>query len=170
MSVARSLVGFDEIEWRGEKFKLKKKYLNYDDYKNGYRMLADFEASHVKRAIVSINVPTRASSQKELRLMLKGMRFPGYGSVHKSEIVDEAGNRYVLNEFEIPANDERRTLLYRLENDGACQKVVDGILPDHMNDHVLGGVEAKVEAKVLRFYFNGVAYKEIGLSLESPGE
>jgi len=47
--VLRNVRGFDEVEWRGEKFKLKQKYLDYEEYKSDSDQLAPGEVERVKQ-------------------------------------------------------------------------------------------------------------------------
>jgi hypothetical protein len=162
--VLRNVKGFDEVEWRGEKFKLKQKYLDYEDYKDDSDQLAPGEIERVKQFMLGIRVPKVARSEVDLRQSLRQMRFPGYGSSSGVIIKDEHGNRYILNEYEIPQKQEQRTLLYRVETDGTCRLVIDGISVDHKNDHMIIGDRAiKVEDGKLRHLFDGKMYREIAL-------
>ncbi len=160
--------GFDEVEWRGEKFKLKQKYLDYEEYKSDSDQLASSEVERVKKFMLAISVPKVASSETDLRQSLRQMRFPGFGSSYAGAVNDEQGNRYILNEYEIPQKQEQRTLLYRVEKDGTCRLVVDGVSIDHQNDHMLmlGNSAVKVEDGKLKHLFDGKVYREI--ALESP--
>ena len=78
----------------------------------------------------------------------------------------EHGNRYILDEYEIPQRQELRTLLYRVEKDATCRLVVDGVSIEHPNDHDLGNSEIKVEDGKLRHFFDGKMYREV--ALETP--
>ncbi|MEW6159665.1 MAG: hypothetical protein AB1813_19725 [Verrucomicrobiota bacterium] len=162
----RNTMGFDEIEWRGEKFKLKQKYLDYEEYKSDIDQLAANEVERVKRFMLALRVPLSTRSEADLRQSLRQMRFPGFGSSSAGAVKDEHGDRYILNEYEIPQKHERRTLLYRVEPDGSCRLVVDGVSVDHLNDHTLGNREVKVEDGKLRHYFDSKVYREI--ALETP--
>jgi len=164
--VLRQTNGFDEIEWRGEKFKLKHKYLDYEEYKNDIDPLAPGEVERVKRFMLAIGVPNVAPSETDLRQSLRQMGFPGYGSRYDGAVKDEHGSRYILNEYEIPQTQKQRTLLYRVEPDGRCRRVVDGVSVDHPNDHRIGTGEIKVEDGKLKHLFDGKVYREI--ALESP--
>lgn len=163
--VARHVVGFDELLWRAEKFKLKQKYLDYEEYKSDRDPLAPSEVERVKQFMLAINVPKTASSETDLRDSLREMRLPGFGSSSGGVIKDEQGNRYILNEYEIPQKPEQRTLLYRVEKDGTCRLVLDGVSVDHENDQILalGSMEIKVEDGKLKHFFNGKVYREIAL-------
>jgi hypothetical protein len=162
--VLRNVKGFDEVEWRGEKFKLKQKYLDYEDYKDDSDQLAPGEIERVKQFMLGIRVPKVARSEVDLRQSLRQMRFPGYGSSSGGIIKDEHGNRYILNEYEIPQKQEQRTLLYRVETDGTCRLVIDGISVDHKNDHMIIGDRAiEVKDGKLRHLFDGKMYREIAL-------
>ena len=46
--VCPKIQGFDEVEWRGEKFKLKQKYLDYEAYQEDRDPLATNEAARVE--------------------------------------------------------------------------------------------------------------------------
>jgi hypothetical protein len=158
----RNVKGFDEVEWRGEKFKLKQKYLDYEEYKSDSDQLAPGEVERVKQFMLAISVPKSVSSEKELRRSLRQMRFPGFGSSYGGAS-DEHGNNYILFEYEIPQKQEQRTLLYRVDKEGTCHRVVDGISIDHQNDHMLGNSEVKVEDGKLKHLFDGKTYREIAL-------
>ena len=164
--VLRHMKGFDEIEWRGEKFKLKQKYLDYEEYKDASDQLAATEVERLKQFMLAISVPKSAPSEEDLRQSLRQMRFPGFGSSSAGAVKDEHGNRYILNEYEIPQTQQQRTLLYRVEKDGTCRLVVDGVSVDHHNDHRLGDNEVKVEGGKLIHLFDRKVYREI--SLEVP--
>ena len=161
--VLRNVKGFDEVEWRGQKFKLKQKYLDYEEYKSDSDPLAPGEVERVKQFILAISVPKIAASDTDLRQSLRGMRFPGFGSSSAGAVTDEVGTRYILNEYEIPQKQEQRTLLYRVEKDGTCRLVVDGLSIDHQNDHLLGNREVKVQDGKLKHLLDGKVYREIAL-------
>jgi hypothetical protein len=161
--VLRNMKGFDEVEWRGEKFKLKQKYLDYEEYKSDSDQLAPGEVERLKQFMLAISVPKIAPSETDLRQSLRQIRFPGFGSSSGGMIKDEHGNRYILNEYEIPQKQEQRTLLYRVEKDGTCRLVVDGVSVDHQNDHMISNNEVKVEGGKLKHFFDGKMYREISL-------
>jgi hypothetical protein len=160
------LVGFDEIEWRGQKFKLKKKYFNYEAYKDDSNQLATNEVERVKTAMFAVDVPKTAASWEELRKSLRQMRFPGFGSSYNGAVKDGQGNRYILYEYEIPQTQQQRTLLYQVGADDSCRKVFDGVTIDHPNEHVLGNIETKVENRKLIFLLGNKPYKEV--AFDSP--
>jgi len=91
------------------------------------------------------------------------MRFPGFGESYAGNVKDEHGNRYIVDEYEIPQKQEQRTLLYRVEKDGTCRLVIDGVSVDHQNDHMLGNSEVKVEDGKLKHFYDGKMYREIAL-------
>jgi hypothetical protein len=155
--------GFDEVEWRGEKFKLKQKYLDYEEYKSDSDQIASGEVERLKKFMLAISVPKVASSETELRQSLRQMRFPGFGSSYVGAVKDERGNRYILNEYEIPQTREQRTLLYRVETNGSCRLVVDGVSVDHQNDHMIGDSDVRVADGKLKHLFDGKVYREISL-------
>jgi hypothetical protein len=159
--VLRNMKGFDEVEWRGQKFKLKEKYLDYDDYKSDSDQLAPSEVERVKQFMLAIRVPKVVSSEEDLIHSLRQMKFPGFGSSSAGAVKDEQGNRYILNEYEIPQKKEQRTLLYRVESDSTCRLVIDGVSVDHQNDHMIGNREIKVESGKLKHLFDGKIYREI---------
>jgi len=166
--VVRKRVGLNEISWRGEKFKLKHRYLDYEEYKDDVDQLDPSEVERLKQFMLAISVPKVANSETDLRHSLREMRFPGFGSAYSGGIKDAQGNRYVLNEYEIPQKQEQRTLLYRVEKDGTCRLVLDGVSIDSKYDHMLalGSMEVKVEDGKLKHLFDGKVYREI--ALETP--
>lgn len=161
--ILRTMNGFDEVEWRGEKFKLKQKYLDYEEYKSDIDQIAPSEIERLKKFMLEISVPKVTSSEADLRQSLRQMRFPGFGSSFGGMIKDEQGTRYILNEYELPQTQEQRTLLYRVETDGSCRLVADGVSVDHENDHMIGKREVRVEGGKLRHFFDGKVYREIAL-------
>jgi hypothetical protein len=91
----RQIKGFDEVEWRGEKFRLKQKYLDYEEYKIGSDQLASTEVERVKGFMLAITVPKVANSEEDLRRSLRQMRFPGFGSSYAGAVKDERGFLHV---------------------------------------------------------------------------
>ena len=113
--------------------------------------------------MLAIEVPKSAKSDRELIHSLREMSFPGFGRSYVGNVRGEQGTRYILFEYEIPQKQEQRTLLYRVESDGSCRLVVDGISVDHQNDHTLGNREVKVDGGRLKHLFDGKVYREIAL-------
>ena len=161
--IGRQFIGFDEIQWHGETFKLKKKYLNYGEYKNDCDPFVKGEDEHIKKTLISVIAPESTRSLKELQESLRRVRFPGFGWRSNGGVKGEHGKRYVLYEYAIPLKNECRSLLYRVNPDGTCEKVLDGVSVDHENDHALGDFRVSVEGNTLRHYLNGVMYREIPL-------
>jgi hypothetical protein len=163
--IARHVTGFDEVLWRGEKFKLKQSYLDYEEYKSDRDQLAPSEIERVKKFMLSISVPKTASSESDLIHSLSEMRFPGFGSSYVGLVKDEQGRRYTLHEYELPQTQQQRTLLYRVDADETCHLVLDGVSVDHRNDHMalMGDMAVKVEGGKLKHLFNGKVYREIAL-------
>ena len=159
----RQVKGFDEVRWRGQKFKLKQKYLDYEDYKNGTDQLDTNEIERVKQVMLAISVPKSAKSDHELIRSLRQMRFPGFGSSYAGNVKDEHGTRYIVNDYEFPQKGEQRTLVYKVDSDGTCNLVLDGVSVDHENDHRLGDSEVRVEGGKLKHLFDGKVYREIAL-------
>ena len=162
----RQVKGFDEVQWRGQKFKLKQKYLDYEEYKSGTDQLATNEIEHVKQVMLAISVPKSAKSDQDLIRSLRQMRFPGFGSSYAGNMKDERGTRHIVDEYEIPQKGEQRTLVYRVDSDGTCNLVLDGVSVDHENDHSLGNSEVRIEGGKLKHLFDGKVYREI--ALDSP--
>jgi hypothetical protein len=159
----RQIKGFDEVQWRGQKFKLKRKYLDYEEYKSDTDQLATNEIARVKEAMLAISVPKSARTDQELIDSLRQMSFPGFGSSYAGDVKDEHGTRYIVDEYEIPQKGEQRTLVYKVDGNGACNLVLDGVSIDHANDHMLGNSEVRVEGGKLKHFFDGRVYREITL-------
>src|SRR5437588_577248 len=90
--ILRTMKGFDEVEWRGQKFKLKQKYLDYEEYKDDTDQISPSEIERLKKFMLGITVPKVASSESDLRQSLRQMRFPGFGSTYAGSVKDEHGN------------------------------------------------------------------------------
>lgn len=163
--VLRHVKGFDEVQWRGQKFKLKQRYLDYEEYKSDTDQLATNEIEHVKAAMLANSVPKSAKTDQELIRSLRQMSFPGFGSSYAGDVRDEHGTRYIVNEYEIPQKGEQRTLVYRVDSYGTCNLVLDGVSIEHENDHRLGNSEVRVEGGKLKHLFDGKVYREIALDL-----
>jgi hypothetical protein len=162
------LWGFDEISWRGQTFKLSRRYLDYEQFKKARNQIRPTEAERIMEFMLSIEVPQFTSTWKELVHALSEMRFPGYGSTTNGAVRDRDGNSYVLFEYEIPGRDKMRALLYRKTDSGSYQLLFDGLSAGHPNDHKLSGTrDTIVEDGKIVHYRNGVAYRETLLSSSS---
>jgi len=164
--VKRAIFGFEEVQWMGETFKLKQKYLDYEEYSKASDQLAVQETERAKRSMLAAKVPVNAKSHRDLTWDLREMRFPGYGSIYNGAVKDESGNRFVLFEYELPQLHQQRALLYRIQNDGSHKLVVDGISVDRQSDHLLGNIEVKVENRILKYSSQGKVYHEIPFASE----
>lgn len=159
----RHVKGFDEVQWRGQNFKLKQKYLDYEEYKSDTDQLATNEIERVKQAMLAVSVPKSAKTDQELIRSLRQMRFPGFGESYAGDVKDEHGTRYIVDEYQIPQKGEQRTLVNRVDSDGTCNLLLDGVSIDHENDHRLGNSEVRVEGGKLKHLFDGKIYREIAL-------
>lgn len=167
-SYLRQDEGFDEIEYQGEHFALSQKYDDYEDYKKSDDQLSTHEVQRVKNIMLSIPAPKDLGSWEELNRLHSDIRFPGYGSSHQG-VKDEQGLIYDLSEFEIPQTGQQRSLLYRIDKDGTCHCVVDGLTEENENDHNLfvhDKVSVKIENRILRHYLSGKPYREIAYNIE----
>ena len=77
----------DTIEYRGEHFKMSKKYWSYEDYKEDPNKLATNELPRIEHAMVSANIGMSFSSREEFSHAVFRLKFPGYGLISLGDTV-----------------------------------------------------------------------------------
>lgn len=68
------------IDYRGEKIKLTKLYVGYDDYKDDPQNIDPSENARVERLVTQAPMPRRFKDLKEAASAVFEVRFPGYAS------------------------------------------------------------------------------------------
>jgi hypothetical protein len=93
--------GNDEMDYRGEKIRLAKKYVDYDDYKNDPANLAASEIPRVERMMTDARTGPDFTNWRDVADQLTKIRFPGYG-MGSGPNVAGAGREFVVEVIEIP--------------------------------------------------------------------
>jgi len=115
-SVSRSRradMPLDEVEYRGERFKLSKAYADYDDLKNDPDNLHPSEYARVERAVTGTKVDPTCSSRDRMTRAVFGLRFPGYGMGGFGETPQPDGTTLAAFSVEVPRADKDRVLVFR---------------------------------------------------------
>ena len=100
------------IEYRGEKVKLTKFYLDYDDYKNDPDNIDPSETQRVQRMVLEAPIARSFPDRKEAVHAVFDIKFPGYGAGGLGPIQQGQG---ALNGFsvEIPRADKSRYFIFQ---------------------------------------------------------
>lgn len=104
------------IEYRGQKIKLTKFYLNYDEYKNDPDNIDPSEIERVQRLVSEAPIAHSFANRKEASLAVFEVKFPGYAAGGFGGPISE--NDGSLNGFliEIPRSDKARYFIFRKTN------------------------------------------------------
>src|SRR5688500_852566 len=70
-------IGSNEINYRGEKIRLSKKYVDYDEYKNDPANLAASEIPRVEKLMTDAQVGPDFANWHEAADQLSNIKFPG---------------------------------------------------------------------------------------------
>jgi hypothetical protein len=93
--------GSDEMDYRGEKIRLAKKYVDYDDYKNDPANLAASEIPRVERMMTDARIGRDFASWLDVADQLNKIKFPGYGMGPGPNVV-AVGREFVVKVIEMP--------------------------------------------------------------------
>lgn len=72
--------GIDEIEYRGEIFKLRKKYLSYEGFRTAGQNLAAGEPEKIEARITEEKISTQFPNWKSFAEEAFALKFPGYAA------------------------------------------------------------------------------------------
>ncbi|MEY2429166.1 MAG: hypothetical protein QOJ40_2051 [Verrucomicrobiota bacterium] len=139
----------DEIEYRGQNFKMRKAYATYEDYKDDPNNLNTNELERIEEAMVSAKVPASFKNREEFsHFLFFDLKFPGYGlgSVGASAQTDD-GSKLHVESVEIPQRDKERVIVAR-ESAGRLELVDDFIQAATTNEIA----RAKLENNRLFYY------------------
>jgi len=93
--------GSDEMDYRGEKIRLAKKYVDYDDYKNAPRNLASSEIPRIEKMMTEAPIGSNFASWSDFVRQASAIKFPGYGMGPGPKVV-AAGREFIVEFIEIP--------------------------------------------------------------------
>ncbi|MCU1302822.1 MAG: hypothetical protein JWQ87_3106 [Candidatus Sulfotelmatobacter sp.] len=105
------------IEYRGQKIKLTRFYLDYDDYKNDPNNIDPSETERVQRLVSEAPIARSFASRKDAANAVFKVKFPGYGSGSFGPMRqgDKSLNGFVV---EIPRTNRSRYFIFRNDHGG----------------------------------------------------
>jgi hypothetical protein len=115
-TTARSL---GEVEYRGERIKLRRWYFDYDDYKNDPDNILRSELPRVQELVRSAPAGPASGKWEDVSRAALRIKFPGYGS---GSLKSDWSSLRAF-QIEIPQAQEERVIVFR--SDGSGWKRVD---------------------------------------------
>jgi len=119
----RSRTGEDEMDYRGEKIKLSKKYSDFSDYKNDPENIHPSETARVQRLVMEAPITHSFSNRLDVFRATGKIQFPGYGA-GSGEGQRADGSPLLAVVIEIPRAGKDRYIVFH-ERQGAYELVDD---------------------------------------------
>jgi hypothetical protein len=119
--------GSAEIDYRGEKIQLARKYVDYDDYKNDSNNLAPSEIARVENLMTQARIGPDFADWKEFADQAFKIKFPGYG-LGPGPKVTAAGREFVVEWIEIPQVGKDRYFVLEKKPGGSLRLVDDFVI------------------------------------------
>jgi|SRR5271166_266085 len=113
------------IEYRGEKIKLTKFYLDYDDYKNDPDNIAPSETQRVQRLVSEAPIARSFPGRKQATAADFQIKFPGYGLGGLGPLHTDEG---ALNGFEVEIPRAGTSRLFIFQNVAGSYKLLDDFI------------------------------------------
>jgi len=104
------------IEYRGEKIKLTKYYLSYEDYKDDPQNIHPSEIARVQRLVVEAPIAGSFFSRQDMLDAAFNIHFPGYNVGGLSDGTKDDDNSLSGVSIEIPLADKDRYFVFRHAN------------------------------------------------------
>jgi hypothetical protein len=120
--------GSAEMDYRGEKIRLAKKYVDYDDYKNDPDNLALSEVPRIERMMTEARIGPNFTDWKDFAAQSFPLKFPGYGMGPGPKVV-AAGREFVVVVLEIPRVSKDRYFVVEEMADRTLRLVDDFVTP-----------------------------------------
>jgi hypothetical protein len=117
------------VDYRGEKIKLTKFYLDYDDYKNDPNNIDPSENDRVRRLVSEAPIAHSFASRKDAATAVFDIKFPGYAAGGFGGATKESDGSLTGFLVEIPRTDKCRYFVFRNDH-GAYTLVDDFIMAD----------------------------------------
>ena len=154
--------GSDEIDYRGEKIRLAKKYVDYDDYKNDPENLASSEIPRVEMMMTEARIGPAFTNRKDFIDQAFAIKFPGYGMGPAPKVVADA-REFIVEVIEIPQVSKDRYLVAEKLADGTLQLVDDFVIRH-------GPASAYSVIRSIRLVDDRLVYlnRESGIARETP--
>jgi hypothetical protein len=128
----------DYIEYRGEKIKLSKSYLDYDSYKNDPDNIDPSETARVQQLVLSAQIKRQYPTRLAVFQASSEVAFPGYGSGGMGDVTLPDGDTVTGFSVEIPRLEKERYFIFR-SRDGVYTLVDDFVA----NEPLLIGMRAE---------------------------
>lgn len=139
--------GQGTIEYRGEHFKMSKRYSSYEDYKEDSNNLDTNEIPRIEKAMLEADIGKDFANREQFSHAVFAVKFPGYGLSSLGEKAQPDGCVLTMMSVEIPQRDKDRYFVAReLQNRLA---LVDDFVANSSTNVVS---EVKLEGAKL-FYF-----------------
>jgi hypothetical protein len=119
--------GSDEMDYRGEKIRLTKKYVDYDDYKNDPDNLAPSEIARVEQMMTQARIGPDFADRKEFVHQVMQIKFPGYGAWGGPRVA-AAERQFQVEAIEIPQLDKDRYFVAEMKPGGSLRMVDDFVI------------------------------------------
>lgn len=106
----------DYVEYRGQKIKLSKYYLDYDSYKNDPDNIDPSETARVQQLVLSAQINRQYLTRDAVFHASSEIVFPGYGSGGMGDAILPDGDTVTGFSVEIPRLDKERYFIFRSHN------------------------------------------------------
>jgi hypothetical protein len=120
--------GSAEMDYRGKKIQLAKKYVDYHDYKNDPDNLASSEVLRVERMMTEAHIGPNFTDWKDFVDQAFTIKFPGYGMGPGPKVV-AAGREFIVEVIEIPRVSKDRYFVLEKMADRTLRLVDDFVTP-----------------------------------------
>jgi hypothetical protein len=121
--------GSAEMDYRGEKIRLAKKYVDYDDYKNDPGNLDASEIPRIERMVTEARIGPDFANWKDFVDQAFTIKFPGYGIGPGPKVV-AAGREFIVEVIEVPRVSKDRYFVPEKMTDGTL-RLVDDFVTSH---------------------------------------
>jgi len=105
--------GQDTIEYRGEHFKMSKRYSSYEDYKDDPNNLDTNEIPRIEKAMLEASIGKDFANREQFSRAIFRVKFPGYGLSSLGEKSQPDGSVLTVMSVEIPQRDKDRYFVAR---------------------------------------------------------
>jgi len=110
---SRDVGGDTTIPYRGETFKMSKRYESYEDYKDDPNNLDTNELPRIEQVMTRARIPRSFPSDAALAEAVFDLAFPGYGCGGLGRFPQSDGSTCTLFSVEIPMRDKERYFVGR---------------------------------------------------------
>jgi hypothetical protein len=124
--------GIDEVEYRGETFKLRKRYLSYEGYRNDSPNLATGEPERIETRITEAKIGTHFQNWARFASTAFELKFPGYGAGGWALPNTSSGPGVVGGFVEIPQTGRWRYFVLAKSRDESLQLIDDFVEKENL--------------------------------------